>query len=81
LTKSSKTVIKQNILAKNLILNTILFADDHVIVTSTEGELQRAVYTLNNITIKYNLKIIKTMAVKGKMNVRNKTVIITQLNK
>jgi hypothetical protein len=40
-------VIKSNILAKDLILNTILFADEQVIVASTEDELQRAAYTLN----------------------------------
>jgi hypothetical protein len=34
-------VIKQNILAKDLILNTVLFTDDQVIVTSMEDELQR----------------------------------------
>jgi hypothetical protein len=45
-------VIKQNILRKNLTLNTILFVDDHVIVENTEDELQRAAYTLNSIAIK-----------------------------
>jgi hypothetical protein len=39
---------KQNILVKGLILNTILFADDQVIVASTENELQRAAYKQNN---------------------------------
>jgi hypothetical protein len=72
-------VIKQNILAKDLILNTSLFAADQVIVASTENELQRAAYTLNNIAIKYNLKIsvnkTKAMVMKGKMNVRNEIVI------
>jgi hypothetical protein len=32
-------VFKQNIITKDLILNTFLFADDHVIVASTEDEL------------------------------------------
>jgi hypothetical protein len=68
-------VIKQIILAKDLILNTMLFADDQVIMASTEDELQRATYTHNNIAIKYNLKIsvnetkAMAMAMKGKMNV------------
>jgi hypothetical protein len=48
-------------------------------VASTEVELQRAAYTLNNIAIKYNLKILvnktKAMVMKGKMNVRTKMVI------
>jgi hypothetical protein len=81
-------MIKQNVMMKNLILNTILFADDQVIVTSTEHDMQRAVYALNNVAIKYNLKIsvneIKTMALKGKVNVRSKIMlnnhIIEQVN-
>jgi hypothetical protein len=72
-------VIKPNILGNDLILNTILFADDQVIVTSTEDELQRAAYTLNNIAVKYNLKIsvnkTKAMGMKGKINARTKIVI------
>jgi hypothetical protein len=82
LPKSSKDwlqVIKQNILAKDLTLNTILFVDEQVIVASREGELQRAAYTLNNVAIKYNLKISvnkrKGITMKGKMNVRTKRTI------
>jgi hypothetical protein len=48
-------------------------------VASTEDEQQREVHTLNNIGIKYNLKISvykkKVMAVKGKMIVRIKILI------
>jgi hypothetical protein len=73
---------------KNLILNTILFVDDQVIVTSTEDDMQRAVNALKNVAIKYNLKIsvnkTKTMALKGKVNVRLKVVlnnnVIEQVN-
>jgi hypothetical protein len=43
-------MIKQNVVM-NLILNTILFADDQVIVTSTEDDMQRALYALNNVAI------------------------------
>jgi hypothetical protein len=72
-------VIKPNISAKDLILNTILFADDQVIVASTEDKLQRAAYALNNIAITYNLKVsgnkTKAMAMKGKMNARTKLAI------
>jgi hypothetical protein len=70
-------VFKQNILAKDLTPNTILFMYDQVIMANTEDEMQRAAYTLNNIAIKYNLKIsvAKAMAMKGKMNVRTKIVI------
>jgi hypothetical protein len=61
---------------------------NQAIVASTEDEIQRAVYALNTIAIKYNLKIsvnkTKTIAMKGKMNIRTKTVInnhvIEQIN-
>jgi hypothetical protein len=47
-------------------------------MASTE-ELQRAVYTLNNIAITHNLKIsvdkAKVMAVRGKMNLRTEILI------
>jgi hypothetical protein len=64
---------------KDLILNTILFVGNQVIMASTEDEMQRAVYTQNNTAIKYNLKIsvneTKAMARKGKINVRTRIVI------
>jgi retron-type reverse transcriptase len=50
-------VIKQNMLAKDFALNTVLFADDQVIMASTDDGLRRAAYTLSSIAIKYNLKI------------------------
>jgi retron-type reverse transcriptase len=40
--KEWQHMIKQNVMM-NLILNTILFADYQVIVTSTEDDMQRAV--------------------------------------
>jgi hypothetical protein len=50
-----------------------------VIEASTEDELQRAAYTLNNIAIKYSLKMsvnkTKAMAMKGKTNARTKIMI------
>jgi len=42
---------------KGLIFNTLLFADDQFIISDTEGNLQRAVYSLYNISKEYNLKI------------------------
>jgi hypothetical protein len=47
-------MIKQNVLANDLILNTrtISFIDGQMIVASTEDELQRAVRALNNIDVK-----------------------------
>jgi hypothetical protein len=72
-------VTKQNILAKDLILNAVLFMGEQVIEPNTEDEIEIAVFALNNIAIKYNLKIsvneTKPVAVKGKMNVRTKIVI------
>jgi hypothetical protein len=86
--KEWQHMIKQNVMMKNLILNTILFVDDQVIVARTEDDMQRAVYALNNVAIKYNLKIsvnkTKTMVLKGKVNVRPQIVlnnhIIEQVN-
>jgi hypothetical protein len=59
-------VIKQNILAKDLTPNTIIFADGQVIVARTEDELQRVAHTLT-----------KAIPMKGKMNMRTKIVIIS----
>ena len=40
-----------------LIFNTLLFADDQLIIADTEDNLQRAVYLLYKISIEYNLEI------------------------
>ena len=42
---------------KELIFNTLLFADDQFIISDTEEE--KAVYLLNNISKEYNLEIAK----------------------
>ena len=42
---------------KELIFNTLLFADDQFIISDTEDNLQKAVYLLNNILKEYNLEI------------------------
>jgi hypothetical protein len=42
---------------KELIFNTLLFADDQLIVADTEDNLQRAVYLLYSISKEYNLEI------------------------
>jgi hypothetical protein len=39
----------------NLILNTVLFPDDQVNVTSAEDDMQRVICALNNVAIKYSL--------------------------
>jgi hypothetical protein len=72
-------VIKHNIFAKDLILNTFLFTDDRVIGAGTD-ELQRIAYTKEySYCIKHNLKILvnkaKEVAMKGNTNVISKIVI------
>ena len=58
---------------------TMLFADDQVLIASSENELQLATYKLNQIIEKYNMKIsinkTKVLAFKGKENVRSKIII------
>jgi len=57
-------------LKRNLYLNTLLFADDQVIIQDSEEKLQKSVYILNQMNKDYNLKIsmdkTKIMAFKGK---------------
>ena len=42
---------------KELIFNTLLFADDQFIISDIEDNLQKAVYLLYNISKEYNLEI------------------------
>jgi len=42
---------------KELIFNTLLFADDQFIISDTEDNLLKAVYFLYNISKEYNLEI------------------------
>ena len=42
---------------KELIFNTLWFADDQFIISDTEDNLQKAVYLLYNISKEYNLEI------------------------
>ena len=42
---------------KELIFNTLLFADDQFIFSYTEDNLQKAVYSLYNISKEYSLEI------------------------
>ena len=44
---------------KELIINTLLFADDQFIISDTEDSLQKAVYLLYNISKEYNWEIAK----------------------
>ena len=62
-------------LNRNFYLNTLLFADDQVIIQDTEDKLQKSVYILNQLSKEYNLKIstdkTKVMAFKGKQLLRS----------
>ena len=49
-TKSSKYF-------KELIFNTLLFADDRFIISDTDDNLEKAFYLLYNISKEYNLEI------------------------
>jgi len=66
-------------LKSNLYLNTLLFADDQVIIQDPEDKLQKSVYILNQTSKDYNFKIstdkTKIMAFKGKRLVRSKIEI------
>ena len=42
---------------KELIFNTLLFADDQCIISDTEDNLQKAVYSLYNKSKEFNLEI------------------------
>jgi hypothetical protein len=63
----------------NIYLNSLLYADDLTIIQSNEDDLQRSIFYLSKLCQDYNLKIsknkTKTMAFKGKRNVRSKIVL------
>ena len=64
---------------KELIFNTLLFADDQFIISDTEDNLQKAVYLLHNICKEYNLEIAtkktKEFNFVGKDHLRTKLII------
>jgi len=51
------TKLKTSKYFKELIFNTLLFADDQFIISDTEDNLQQAVYLLHRISKGYNLEI------------------------
>ena len=51
--------IKTSKYFKELIFNTLLFADDQFIISDTQDNLHKAVYLLYNISKEYNLEIAK----------------------
>ena len=67
------------VLKKNTHIDTIVFADDQVLLADSETELQRAIKYLNEIGKEYNMKIsgkkTKAMAMIGREQKRMKIVI------
>lgn len=67
----------------NTPLNTILFADDQAIFTTTEDDLQRALFKLNWIAKEYDLQIstkkTKVMGFKGTTPLRTKIIINNEI--
>ena len=72
-------------LNRNTNLELLLFADDVSLVASSEDDLQRSIYNLNQVSIKYNMKIntekTKIMAFCGKYPVPSKFVYIQKYSK
>jgi hypothetical protein len=64
---------------KELIFNTLLFADDQFIVSDTEDNLHKAVYLLYTISKEYNLEIAtkktKVFGFVGTDHLRTKIII------
>ena len=46
-------------LKRNLYLNTLLFADDRVIIQDSEDKLQKSVYILNQMSKHYTSKYLQ----------------------
>jgi len=64
---------------KELIFNTLLFADEQFVISDTEDNLQNAVYLLHNISKEYNSEIAtkktKVFGLVGTKHVRTKIII------
>jgi hypothetical protein len=62
----------------DIILNTLLFTDDHILLSDSEDNVQRALYTLHT-TEQFGMEISplksKVMAFKRQVPIRCKTVI------
>ena len=78
-TKQQKEDIKGIPLPNNQQLLMLLFANNQVIISNTEDNLQKAAYKLNQIITEHDLTIsvqkTKLMAFKGRDPVRSKIVI------
>ena len=72
----------------NTKLNTLLFADDQIIISNSEDNLQKAVFALQKVAQEYGMQIslqkTKVMAFRGVDPVRSKivldNVILEQVN-
>jgi hypothetical protein len=66
-------------ISRNKCLNTLLFADDQVIISHSEDKSQKSTHKFNKLINKYGMKIstekTKTMAFCGPEPIRNKIVI------
>jgi hypothetical protein len=64
---------------RNFNTDTMLFADDQILIAKSESDLQYSVHNLNKIATKYSLEIniekTKVMAFKGRKPVRSKICI------
>ena len=78
------TVWRQNVdtginIGQGISLNSLMFADDTVIIQDSEDKLQTAVYKLQNLSKEFKMKISthksKVMAFRGKWPVRSKIVL------
>ena len=71
--------MKEHFKVQDIVLYTLLFADDQVIFSSSEDGLQMAAYKLEQATRKFNFKIstikIKSMGFQGKEHMRTKILI------
>ena len=74
-----QTYLDSHFKIKNTFLDTLLFADDQLIISSSESNLQKALYTLNATAKHYNLKIssskTKVLAFKGIDTLRAKIIL------
>jgi hypothetical protein len=64
-------------------LNALLFADDQIVLADSEENLQRAVFSLNNIAKEYNLRLStkksKVSGFKGVQHLRAKIEVNNQI--
>jgi hypothetical protein len=78
-----RSQLKTNYFIRDIPLNALLFADDQIVLADSEENLQRAVFSLNNIAKQYNLRIstkkTKALGFKGVEHLRAKIEITNQI--